>query len=193
MFVITVDQRRSRRDVDRVPELLAHLAKVPTVRTFERTAGDEIQGVLHDPAVVVSVALDLVRRKHWSVGIGVGPVEQPLPASTRAGRGHAFEYARTAVEDAKSQVTHLAVRGHDQPAAIAVAAVLDLVSLLVQRRSPEGWAAVELLAAGHSQSSAAQVLKVSKQAVSQRLRTTAWSQEQAGRTLAAALLVEADQ
>jgi len=33
---------------------------------------------------------------------------------------------------------------------------------------------------------------VSKQAVSQRLRTTAWQQEQAGRALAATLLTEAD-
>ncbi len=73
-----------------------------------------------------------------------------------------------------------------------MATVLDLMALLVQRRSPEGWAAVELLAAGHTQSSAAEALGVSKQAVSQRLRTTAWQQEQAGRALAATLLTEAD-
>lgn len=192
MFVLTIDQRRSRRDADRVPDLLAHLATAPVVRAFERTAGNEVQAVLSDAASVVSVVLDLVRRTHWSVGIGIGAVEQPLPPSTRAGRGPAFEHARTAVEHAKSALTHVAVSGFDPAGATAVATVLDLMALLVQRRSPEGWAAVELLAAGHTQSSAAEALGVSKQAVSQRLRTTAWQQEQAGRALAATLLTEAD-
>ena len=141
---------------------------------------------------MVSVALDLVRRTHWSVGIGIGAVEQPLSPRTRAGHGPAFEHARTAVEHAKSALTHVAVSGFDPAGATAVATVLDLMALLVQRRSPEGWAAVELLAAGHTQSSAAEALGVSKQAVSQRLRTTAWQQEQAGRALAATLLTEAD-
>lgn len=193
MFVLTVDQRHSRRDSDRVPELLAHLAPVSVVRPFERTAGDEVQAVLSDPTTVVSVAMDLVRRAHWSVGIGIGTVEEPLPASTRAGRGPAFEHARTAVEHAKSALTHVAVTGSDSIAADSAATVLDLVSLLVQRRSPEGWAAVELVAAGHTQSSAADALGVSKQAVSQRIRATAWRQEQAGRALAATLLAKADQ
>ncbi|WP_127783070.1 hypothetical protein [Rhodococcus sp. X156] len=192
MFVLTVDQRRSRRDVDRVPELLRDLSAARVVRPFDRTAGDEVQAVLDDPEQVVTLALDLVRREHWSVGIGTGPVELPLPAVTRAGRGPAFEHARTAVERAKSAVTHLAVDGPDASAAEAAATVLDLVALLVQRRSPEGWAAVELISTGHTQSSAAAVLGVSKQAVSQRLRATAWQQEEAGRTLAASLLAEAD-
>jgi len=192
VFVLTIDQRRSRRDADRVPDLLERLSPTPVVRRFERTAGDEVQAVLNDPVAVVSVTLDLVRQARWSVGIGIGPVEHPLPASTRAGRGPAFEHARVAVERAKSAVTHLAARGSDPAPAIAVATVLDLLALLVQRRSPEGWAAVELVAQGHTQSSAAELLGVSKQAVSQRIRTTAWQQEESGRALAATLLAEAD-
>lgn len=192
MFVLTVDQRRSRRDVDRVPELLTQLAFASTVRAFERTAGDEAQAVFDDPRSVVSVALGLVRSAHWSIGIGIGPVAHPLPASTRAGRGPAFEHARSAVEQAKAASTHLAVAGPELAAATAAATVFDLVALLVQRRSSRGWQAVELLAAGHSQGSAADVLKISKQAVSQRLRATAWQQEQAGRALAAVLLTRAD-
>ena len=43
MFVLTVDQRGSRRDIDRVDAILTALATVQTVRAFERTAGDEIQ------------------------------------------------------------------------------------------------------------------------------------------------------
>ncbi len=192
MFVLTIDQRRSRRDVDRVPDLLAYLSVASTVRPFERTAGDEVQGVLSDPAEVVPVVLDLVRRGHWSIGLGIGPVEQPLPSTTRAGRGPAFEHARIAVERAKSALTHVAAAGSNTAATTAVATVLDLLALVVQRRSPGGWEAVELLTTGHTQGSAAQELGVSKQAVSQRLRTTGWQQEQAGRVLATTLLAQAD-
>ena len=114
MFVLTVDQRHSRRGVDRVEELLDWLATQPgVVRTFERTAGDEVQGVMDDAAAVVDVVLALVRRSAWSVGIGAGPVHEPLPASTRAGSGPAFELARKAVQRAKSSPQPLAVGAPD--------------------------------------------------------------------------------
>ncbi len=51
--MLTVDQRGSRRGTDRVPRAIALLSGVPTVLRFERTAGDEFQGVLDDPAAVV--------------------------------------------------------------------------------------------------------------------------------------------
>ena len=60
MFVLTADQKRSRRRGDRVPEALAALestlgtaAASGVALPFERTVGDEIQGVLHSPAAVV--------------------------------------------------------------------------------------------------------------------------------------------
>ena len=46
MFVLTIDQRGSRRQADRVGQLLGSVAGVPVVRAFERTAGDEVQAVL---------------------------------------------------------------------------------------------------------------------------------------------------
>src|SRR5262245_55945206 len=95
MFVLTVDQRHSRRSPDRVPAALAALARDHhPVRAFERTVGDEFQGVLDDPAEVVSVVLALVRDGDWYVGIGAGCVEEPMPASTREARGPAFVMAR---------------------------------------------------------------------------------------------------
>ena len=191
MFVMTVDQRGSRRDHDRVEELLRATATTALVRGFERTAGDEVQAVLDDADRVVRSTLELVRDGHWSVGIGIGGVAEPLPVSTRAGRGPAFERARTAVERAKSAPTHLAVVGAGAGAADAQA-VLDLVALLVQRRSEPGWAAVELASAGRTQSEIAAALGVTKQAVSQRLRATGWQAERAGRAVAATLLRRAD-
>ncbi|MEO6880569.1 MAG: hypothetical protein ABI181_06390 [Mycobacteriaceae bacterium] len=191
MFVLTVDQRRSRRDADRVPELLALLASTPVVRGFERTAGDEVQGVLDDPGAVVNTVLALVRSACWSIGVGVGTVAQPLPASTRAGRGPAFERARDAVEAAKTSPSHVSVVGAEPVSAQHAGAVLDLLALVVARRSDEGWAAVELVRVGATQTAAAAALGITKQAVSQRLRATAWGIEVAGRSTASALLARA--
>jgi hypothetical protein len=193
VFVLTVDQRHSRRGRDRVEELLGWLASQPGVlRSFERTAGDEVQGVMDDPTAVVDVVLGLVRRGEWSVGIGAGPVREPLPASTRAGSGPAFELARKAVEQAKSSPQSLAVGAQDRARATAAQAALDLLASVVQRRTDPGWEAVDLISRGANQTEVAQQLGITKQAVSQRLRAASWAPEVAGRDLAAQLLAAAD-
>ena len=192
MYVLTVDQRGSRRDIDRVAPLLADLAQSSLLRPFERTAGDEVQAVADNPTIVVDVALDLVRRGHWSVGVGVGTVEQPLPSQTRAGRGPAFEAAREAVERAKKAPAAVAVEAADLDAALDADTALSLVALLVARRSPQGQAAVDFMNRGLTQAEAATELGISKQAVSQRLSAAGWQSEVAGRRLAARLLRRAD-
>ncbi len=91
-YVLTVDQQGSRRSPDRVGEALRRLqGTVPTLLPFERTAGDEFQGVMAEAADVVTVVLELVRLGGWSIGVGAGPVSTPLPDSTRAGSGPAFQ------------------------------------------------------------------------------------------------------
>jgi hypothetical protein len=193
VFVLTVDQRHSRRHSDRVDELLDSLAGRPGVlRSFERTAGDEVQGVMDDAAAVVDLVLGLVRRGEWSVGIGAGPVHDPLPAATRAGSGPAFELARKAVERAKSSPQLLAVEAPDPVRAAAAQAALDLLASVVQRRSDPGWEAVDLISRGTTQTEVAEQLGITKQAVSQRLRAATWAPEVAGRDLAAQLLRAAD-
>ncbi|MFC6344458.1 transposase, partial [Nocardioides hankookensis] len=52
VVVLTVDQRGSRTSPDRIPEMLAGLAAVPARLGFERTVGDELQGVLDDGTAV---------------------------------------------------------------------------------------------------------------------------------------------
>ena len=190
-IVLTVDQRGSRRSTDRVEDALARLARRGALRPFERTAGDEFQGVLDDPAAVVDVVLDLVRDGSWSIGVGAGPVEDPLPASARAGRGEAFVLARAAVERAKRRPQHLAVHGVDPDGAQQADAVLTLLAAVVQRRTAAAWKALDLVAEGLPAAEVAARLGVTRQAVGQRLGTGLWPQEQAARPVAARLLAAA--
>jgi hypothetical protein len=191
-YVLTVDQKRSRRSGDRVADVLPRLnAAVATVLPFERTAGDEFQGVLEDPEEVVDVVLDLVRVGGWSIGIGAGPVQTPLPESTRAGAGPAFLSARRAVEAAKQRPSRLAVRGVTPGDAGDAQAVLSALAVVVDRRSDQAWEAIGLVTDGRTQAEAATELGISRQAVGQRLSAGLWDLERELRPTAARLLTRA--
>jgi hypothetical protein len=191
-YVLTVDQRASRRSPDRVADALRELdGAVPMLLGFERTAGDEFQGVLADPADVVELVLRLVRMGGWSIGVGAGVVQTPRPESTRAGAGQAFLAARRAVDAAKQRPFRLAVRGAVPPEAADSQAVLSALAGLVDRRSEQAWAAIALVEEGRTQSDAATALGISRQAVGQRLAAGMWELERELRPTAARLLTRA--
>jgi hypothetical protein len=191
-YVLTVDRQGSRGGPDRGARVLGRLTDgVPTVLPLERTAGDEFQGVLADPAVVVDVVLRLVREGGWSIGVGAGPVQTPLADSARAGAGPAHLYARRAVDAAKQRGVRLAVRGAVPPDAGDAQAVLSALAVVVQRRSAPAWEAIELMGAGRTQADAAAALGVSRQAVGQRLAAGLWELERELRPTAARLLSRA--
>jgi hypothetical protein len=195
VFVLTVDQRGSRSASDEVDHGIAQLAELPTLLPFRRTVGDEFQGLLDDPVSVLAAILTLMRTSSWHVGLGIGPVDQPLPRdgdATRA-RGAAFLAAREAVEQAKSDPHHLAVvaRGATDEA-FDVKAVLDLLDTVRQGRTEAGWEVVELARSGLTQAASADRLAISRQAVQQRLRAAGWSVEEAVRPTLVRLLARAD-
>ena len=191
-YVLTVDQKGSRRSPDRVAGVLPELNEVvPTVLAFERTAGDEFQGVLAEPDDVVDVVLRLVRAGGWSIGVGAGPVQTPLPSSTRAGAGPAFLGARRAVDAAKQRSSRLAVRGAVPADAGDAQAVLSALAVVVDRRSEQAWEAIALVDDGHTQAEAAAVLGISRQAVGQRLAAGLYDLERELRPTAARLLSRA--
>ncbi len=216
MLVLTVDQRDSTRRGDLVPVVLERLETLVgragervrgLVLPFERTVGDEVQAVLSSDddgsRLAVDVVLALLRDGGWSVGVGAGPVDEPLPEVSRAASGPAFVRAREAVERAKGRgsVVPVAVVGpDDEPGATIAAdaeAVLRLLGAVAARRTDAGWEAIDTLA-GHAAGSApqratARALGVSEQAVSQRLRAALWAEEEAVRPLAARLLAAAGQ
>lgn len=197
---MTIDQQGSRRRGDQVPRLLeelsAHLsATAPdaVVLPFERTVGDEVQGVLSSADAVVDLTLLLQRGGGWSVGVGAGGVDLPLGASSRASSGPAFIAAREAVERARSRVVPVpvAVTGAEPGAASEAQSVLQLLAAVARRRTHAGWAAIDA-ARGRTQREAARDLGISAQAVSQRLRTALWDEETSVRPVATRLLQRAE-
>jgi hypothetical protein len=191
-YVLTVDQQRSRQNPDRVAGALRELAaEASPVLAFERTAGDEFQGLLEEAEEVVDVVVRLVRLGGWSIGVGAGPVQTPLPASTRAATGPAFLSARRAVEAAKQHPARVAVRGAVPVEAGDAQAVLGALAVVVGRRSEQAWEAIELVGAGRTQADAATALGISRQAVGQRLSAGLWDLERELRPTAARLLTRA--
>lgn len=192
MFVLTIDQRGSRRAADQVPALVAALAAAPGVRPVlaaERTVGDEVQLVVADGASVVDAVEVASRLGGWTVGIGVGEVDEPRPKSTRAARGTAFTAAREAVESAKHTPSRLAVVGGGDPyAARRAESALWLLLAVEGRRTERGWQVVDAVRVAESQRAAAAALGVSEQAVSQVLRTAGWAEAERGRELSTWLL-----
>ena len=169
--ILTVDQRGSQSGPDLVPavlDLLNDPGLGPTVRPFERTAGDEVQGALDDPDALVARIAALLRAGSWNVGLGLGAVELPLPASTRAGRGEAFVLARQAVTRAKQQPSRISVVGAQPYRAEQIETVAWLWSGVLARRSPRGWEVADLFAQGLTHAEAASRLGISQSAVSQR-------------------------
>lgn len=174
MIVLTIDQRRSRSSDDKVEALVKQAnATVPVVRPFQRTAGDEIQAVMDDASEAIRLAVMMAASGDWSVGIGFGQVETPLPAETRAGRGPAFEFARVAVERAKNTNAHLAVDGPTNEAS-RLEAELQLTAAVVSKRRATAWEAGTLADEGMTQQQIAVRLGITQQAVSSRLSAALW-------------------
>ena len=166
-IVLTVDQRDSRHSEDRIPATLERLAPIPTLLAFERTAGDELQGVLDDPDAAMAAIGELLRDDRWYVGVGVGTVEEPLPDHSRAGRGPAFLQARTAVTEAKTSPWHVRVVA-DHWAGRALESTLWLWAAVLARRTARGWEVADLVADGLSYAETGKRLGISQSAVSQR-------------------------
>ena len=211
MYVLTIDQRGSSSDVDRVPGLISDLRGL-TPAPFERSVGDELQGVVEHAAEVVDIALHALRSGNWYVGIGIGTTMQLAPGgSPREGSGSGFVAARKAVELAKSAAGQVPLsvvsgtmgRGREVPpqareGAVSSAnaqAVLRLIGRVVQQRTQAQWRVVDRLRASQggegrhgSQKHVAHELGITEQSVSRAVLRSGWQEEWAARPAAAMLL-----
>jgi hypothetical protein len=192
MFVITADQKASRHDVDRAGtgrDELAARYDGRLVLPVDRTSGDEVQALVDDAATALDMVLVLTRAGHWSVGLGIGAVRTPLPRATREATGPAFIAARDAVTAAKRSATRFALAADPPtappehagsaalPGAGEVEALVTLLLLARDRRTPQGWDVVDRMAGGATQRDVASELGITPQAVSTRLRTSGWRAE----------------
>lgn len=218
MIVLTIEQKGSRREANRVPELLEKFAGVQTIAGFERTVGDEIQGLVEGAGAACEAIRIAIRMGGWHVGIGVGQVDDDALAEIRSGtirngRGSAFLRACEAVERAKKYPVSIAViavdgagasegtDAHDRThgngegslsAQAALQAVLQLIGVMVASRTPAQREVVELLAEGMTGREIATVLAISEPSVSRRRRLAHVSEEDAAWPVVENALAELD-
>ncbi|MGV8849762.1 MAG: transposase [Propionibacteriaceae bacterium] len=194
-FVLLADQVDSRTESDRVPSALDALVHVGMLLPYERTAGDEIQGLAATGSAVVASIVAMARLDGWRIGIGVGTVDEPLPTSTRAARGDAYLAARTAISAARRSPVELSLAPGDGVRAGGYGDYVEdaetalwLLRGTLARRSAEGWELMDLLDAGLTNTQAAAALGISPSAVSQRLARAARTEGVRGARLATRLL-----
>ncbi|QGF24646.1 transposase [Raineyella fluvialis] len=176
------------------------MADAHVLLPFERTAGDEIQGLVGTVEGVVGVVRHLVRLRNWRIGVGLGAVDQPLTDSTRAARGTAYLAARAAVEQARGVSVGIALRDGREEAEVSASARravwlaesgLLLWAAVLTRRTAEGWEMADLLDSGLSNNAAAAALRITPSAASQRAGRAAYAEADRGAWLVAALLEQA--
>lgn len=199
MFVITADQIGSRADIDRSAAMQEELQAEYGDRLalpVDQTAGDEVQAITADPGTALELVLALHRAERWSIGLGIGDVREPLPDAVRKAAGPAFIAAREAVDAAKRADARFALRAADDRPdpldAAQVEALVRLLLLLRDRRTPQGWEAVDLVRDGRTQKDAARLLGISDAAVSQRLRAAQWNADGDALPALVRLLAELD-
>lgn len=195
MFVLTIDQRRSRDEEDRVPRLLEELAPIRVRAPFVRTAGDEIQGVVDDPESVVSILEILIRSGRWRCGIGAGAAELAFAKDapdSRSGRGEAFVLAREALESVKNSRRSLGLRSRMEAPAADAEALIHLVEAVSSSRTRRQWEIIDAVEASGTMLEAARGLGVTASAVSQVYAQSARREQLACNGLLKRLLSECD-
>lgn len=196
MFALTADQIDSRLGPDLTEDALALIAGIAGDRLAlpaDRTAGDEVQLLTPDARTALEVLLALVRTGHWHTGLGIGGVREPLPDVTRAATGDALLAARDAVETAKRRASRAAVVvAGDPDESATVQALVELLLLLRERRTPEGWELADLLATGLTQAESASRLGITPQAASKRALAAGLRADAAARDALVRILERSD-
>lgn len=190
MYVITADQKKSRKTgEDAVPRALRILAHVRTVLPFERTVGDEIQGVVADANEALKAIKLLANLGQWHCGLGIGEAEIAGITSTTEGTGKAFINARKAVERAKKNPYGFALHtGKNSEIASSLQALIRTKCMLITQRTERQKQIIALREAAPSATAVAEETGVSKAAVSKVLKASNWELESGTDTLTIRLL-----
>lgn len=197
----------SLRRADYVRQVADALGNAHNVVDVRLQGPGELAVLADDADSASGVVMNLIQAGDFAIGIGAvvggddGDGRQDAPdavlrdqlvaASGRAVRGSRRAGMISArVEQAGPGGVQAAGRGAD--VAGDIAAAFTLVSHVLSRRTAEGREATALVRQGHLQSEAAEMLGISKQAMSQRLSAAGWQAEQAGWLLAVHMLARTE-
>lgn len=223
MFSVYASYRgRSRRRGAYVRDIVSALENSPSVVHVEQHGVEDFVCVTAGPEETGGVVMSLLQAGDFALGIG-GIVADPFDdeladhddeafaededAQHEAAVQHYREIGavakRALTRTAKASSVQVRVERPGPGGVVApgkamevgedIAAAFTLVAHILGRRTKEGREATALLRAGHLQSEAAEIVGISKQAMSQRLAAAGWVAEQAGWTLAVHMLARIDE
>jgi len=190
-LALIIDQQESRSDRDRIPDAVATLNRVATdhlLMPFQRTIGDECQGVLASFTCVPDLVSHLAVEGRWWIGIGIGDVDGVAPDS-RDVSGSAFGRARDMVERAKKRTRRdggdwrqpwpLRVEGAGRDTDQALEACLAVIFMIVNERTDREHQIVSLVQQGWDQREIAAHLEISQPAITKAIARSHWDQQHA--------------
>lgn len=196
MYVLSFSGRTGHGRVhgDPVPALLETLAELDLALPPERTAGPEALALAERADAALDALLRALEHGGIAIGVGIGTVQQPLPASVRELSGPAVESAAAALRAASTtSEVPLALRAADhrqRGTAEDAEAVLRLIGWMARTRNRGQWRVVRALREDRraTQAQLAERLGVTQQTVSRALKTSGWREERAAHPLAERLL-----
>jgi len=173
----------ARRDLQsRLESLLSSLSTSHTGQLSSRmvlTRGDSFQTVIKDPAVVPGILWDVwvtLEEVRVRLGFGFGPIYTELSADPRVMDGPAFHHAAKP----PSRGRGIAFRGFGEQQDAVLTGIGTLMRTVFERFTERQVEVIACLREGASQSDAAASLGVTRQAVSQLVRTSGWNSYREG-------------
>ena len=194
----------SLRRADYVRQVAEALGNAPDVVDVRVDGPEDLVVLAADADSTAGVVMNLIQAVDFAIGIGAvlddGAGEPTEDATLRehliAAAGRAVQgVRRSGVIRARVELPGpggVQATGLGADVAGDIAAAFTLVSHLLSRRTAEGREATALVRQGYLQSEAAEMVGISKQAMSQRLAAAGWQAEQAGWLLAVHMLARTE-
>ncbi|WP_040353592.1 hypothetical protein [Corynebacterium caspium] len=176
---------RSSRRAEIVRNSAGALSRIDGVEPFQILGVEDVRTTVDSPTALCNLVMALLSDGQWAIGIGIGPLdakELTLEAASVAidGRWRARHVAVFPVN--LDQSPHL--YQEQQQLAKNIAATFTLLGHVLAKRTMEGRQATSLVRQGLTQKQAAAQLRITKQAMSQRLQAAGWPAENQGWELA---------
>ncbi|MCW4466708.1 hypothetical protein OK351_14530 [Glutamicibacter sp. MNS18] len=199
MFVVALSPRpRSVTDVAAASEALwRQLEQVGTHAPFTALSGRLLLGVPSDAPAAVDAILRTARLNFCNIGLGIGPLYEPVPEDADLVDGRAVRRALGALDAAghRGERVPICVSGPDEQLDTGIEGLLRLLGQSIRTRSEAEWAVVDLMIPGvrGQQRAIAEALDITPQAVSAAIVRSGFNDEYDARAGIARLLELADQ